>query len=59
MSVPQDKQTFLVYFNLIHERYLAVCVELDAESHMITTEPTVLEIRFDIRALWITSVVPE
>ena len=26
---------------------------------MITTEPMVLEIRFDIRVLWITSMFPE
>ena len=46
-------------FNLISERGLAVWVELDAECHVITTEPMVLEIRFDRGVLWITSRFPE
>ena len=59
MSVPQDEQTFLIKFNLINELCLAVRVGSDAECHMITTEPMVLEIPFDRRVLWITSVFPQ
>ena len=57
--VPQDERTFLINFNLINERRLAVRVISDAECHMITPEPTALEILFDIRALWMTSMFPE
>ena len=49
---------FLANFNLLNERCLAKQVVRDAERHMITTELKVLEIRFDIRALWMTSVFP-
>ena len=59
MSVLQDKQTFLLNFNLINERCLAIRVVHDAEHHMITTEPMVLEICFDIQVLWITRVFQE
>ena len=59
MSVPQDEQTFLIKFNLINELCLAVRVGSDAECHMITTEPMVLEICFDIQVLWIISMFPE
>ena len=31
----------------------------DADHHMITTEPWVLEIHFDIQVLWITSMFLE
>ena len=31
----------------------------EAERHMITTDPMVLELRFDIRVLWITSMFLE
>ena len=58
-SVLQDEQALLIKFNLINERRLAIRVLRAAERHTITTEPTVLEIRFDIRALWTTSVFPE
>ena len=59
MSVPQDEQAFLINFTLINERCLAIRVVHDAKSHMITTEPKVLEIHFDIGVLWITSMFPE
>ena len=36
-----------------------MCVVCDAECHMITPEPMVLKILFDIRMLWITSKFPE
>ena len=44
MNVPQDAPTFLINFNLINERCLAIGVlhTHDAECHMITTEPMVL-----------------
>ena len=42
MSVPQDKQTFAIDFNVINERNLAIRVVPDAECHMITTDPMVL-----------------
>ena len=58
-SVLQDKQTFLINFNLINNRCLATRVVCDTERHMITTEPMVLEIHFDIQALWITSMFLE
>ena len=57
--VLQDQQTFLINFNLINERRLAIRVVCVPECHVITTEPVVLEIRFDIRVLWITSLFPE
>ena len=59
MSVLQDEQTFLIKFNLINERCFAIQVVCDAECHMITTEPVVLEIHFDIQVLWIISMFPE
>ena len=59
MSVPQDEQTFLINFNSINERSLAIRVACDAERHMITTEPMGLEICFDIQVLWMTSMFPE
>ena len=31
----------------------------DTERHVITTESVVLEIHFDTRVLWMTSVFPE
>lgn len=31
----------------------------DAQCHVITTEPMILDIRFDIRVLWIKSVFPD
>ena len=43
-------------FNLINEPCLTVRVVCDAECHVITTEPLVLELRFDIQVLWITSL---
>ena len=43
----------------MNERCLVIQVVRDAERHMITTELKVFEIRFDIRALWMTSVFPE
>ena len=58
-SAPQDEQTFLINFNLINERCLAIRVVRDAEYHVITTEPTVLEIHSDRQVLWITSMLPE
>ena len=42
MSVPQDEQTFLINFNLINERCLAIRVVRDTERHMVTTEPMFL-----------------
>ena len=56
---PQDEETFLVNFNLINERRLAIRVVHDAEHRTTTAEPMVLEVRFDIRVLWMTSVFPE
>ena len=58
-SVSQDKQTFLINFNLINEWCLAIWVVRDAERHMLTTESMVLEICFDIQVLWITSIFLE
>ena len=58
-SVPQDEQTFLINFNLINERCLAIRAVYDAKCHMIKTEPMVLEILFDRLVLWITSMFPE
>ena len=55
----QDGQTFLINVNLVNERGLATQVVRDARCHMITAEPVVLEICFDIRVLWMTSVFPE
>ena len=46
-------------FNLINERCLAIGAVCEAERHMITAEPMVLEICFDIGVLWITSMFPE
>ena len=43
-------------FNLINEPCLTVRVARDAECHVITTEPLVLELRSDIQVLWITSL---
>ena len=57
--VSKDEPTFLINFNLISEQCLAIQVVHDTECHMITTEPMVLEIRFDIGVLWITSMFPE
>lgn len=34
-------------------------VERDAERHMITAEPVVLEIRFGTQVLWIAGMFPE
>lgn len=48
MSVPRDEQTSLIDFNLINEPCLAIQVVRDAECHVITTEPVVLDVRFDI-----------
>ena len=59
MSVPQDKQTFLINFNLINKRCLAIRVVREAKHHMITTEPIVLEIRFDTQLRCITSMFSE
>ena len=58
-SVPQDEPTFLINYNLISERCLAVRVVPDAEHHTVTTEPAVLGIRLDIQVLWITRRFPE
>ena len=58
-SVPQDEQTFLINFNLLNEQRLAIRVVRDVERHMITTEPKVPEIRFDIKVLWIISMFLE
>ena len=58
MSI-QKKQTFLINFNLIRELCLAIQVVHDAERHLITTEPMVLEICFDIQVVWITSMFQE
>ena len=58
MRVPQHEQTFIRHFNLINEQCLAILVH-DTEYHMITTEPMVLEIRFNVQMLWITSMFPE
>ena len=46
MSVLQDEQTFLINFNLINERYLAIRVVRDAKCHMITIS------RWSPRSLW-------
>ena len=50
----------------MNERCLAIRVVRDAECHMvtigpqrITAEPMVLEIRFEIRVLWMTGTFPE
>ena len=59
MIVLQDEQIFLMNFNLINERRLETPVIPDAERPMITAEPMVLEICFDIRVLWITSTFLE
>ena len=59
VSVLQDEQTFLVSFSLINEHCLAIQVVRDTERDMITTEPMVLEIHFDIQVVWITSMFPE
>ena len=57
--VPQDEPTFLINFNLINERCLAIRVVCDAKCHITTTEPMVLEICFDRQVLWITSMFQE
>ena len=44
----QDEQTFLINFNLINERCLAIRVVRDAECHMITTEPMVLSLSLSL-----------
>ena len=59
VSVPRDEQTFLINFNLRNERCLAIRGVGDAECHVITIEPMVLEICFDIQVLWLTSMLPE
>ena len=59
MSVPPEAQTFLIRFNLINEQCLAIGVVHDVEHHMITTEPIVLEIRFDTQLRCITSMFSE
>ena len=38
VSILQDKQTFLINFNLINERCLAIRVVCDAKCHMIIIE---------------------
>ena len=53
------QQTFLINFNLINERCLAIWVVCYAKCQVIITEPMVLKIRFDIQVLWITSMFPE
>ena len=45
-------------FDLINEQCLAILVH-DAEHHMITTEPMVVEIHFDTQVLPITSMFLE
>ena len=51
-SVPWDKQAFLINVNLVNERCLATRVVRDAECHVITTEPMVLEeVHFERHAL--------
>ena len=54
-----NEQIFLINFTLINEWCLAIKVVCDAKRHMITTEPMVLEICFDIQVLWMTSMFPE
>ena len=56
-SVLQEEQTSLIHFNLINERCLAVRgAAREAKYHMITTEPMVLKIRFDVQVLWMASM---
>ena len=43
----------------MNERDLKIRVVHDAKCYMGTTEPTVLEIRFDLQVLWFTSMFPE
>ena len=40
----------------MNEGHLAMRAARDAERHLITAEPMLLEIRFETRALWRTSV---
>ena len=42
----RHKETFLINFNLINERCLAIQVVRDAKRHMITTEPMILSLSF-------------
>ena len=59
LSVTQAEQTSLIDVNSINERCPATRVVRDAERHVITTEPMVLEIRFDTQVLWMTSMFLE
>ena len=43
-SVPQDEPTFLINFNLMNERCLAIGVRRGTRCHMMTTEPMVLSL---------------
>ena len=43
----------------MNKRCLAIRLVRDAEHHMITTEPMVLEIRSDLQVLWMTSMFPD
>ena len=43
-SISQDKQTFLLNFNLTNEQRFAIGVVYAAKHHVVTTEPMVLEI---------------
>ena len=52
-EVPQDKQTFLIGFNLINKRCLAIRGVHDLEWHMITTEPMVLLSLSLTAGLWV------
>lgn len=58
-SIPQDEQAFVINFNLINERHLAIWVVHDVGCHTITTEPKVLEVHFDIQVFWVTIMFPE
>lgn len=59
MRVPQDEQEFLTTFHLIKGRCLAIRVVHDAECHVITTEPMVLEVHSERQPLWIASMFLE
>ena len=50
MSVLQDKQTFLINFNLINKRCPAIRVVRDVKCHMNTTEAVVLSLT---AGLWV------
>ena len=58
-GVPQDEQTLPLNFNLVNKRCLAVRTVRVTERHVLTTEPMVLEIRFDTQVLWVTSMLLE